>query len=140
MGFQEEQRKARDERQRWVASLAVGDVVGIETVVSGAEYTYTKTTVRRLTPNGKVRVVEQDALFDKSGEHRMDSRFSRSHYKLVPWTEDIEKLMARRKLVQSVDFYLDRSTTSRKSVQDASDEDLVVLLNILRKFRRDPTY
>ena len=126
------------ERAAFVKSLKVGDTVCIFTDTRGTQR-FAKATVERITPKGafRIREVGGDSIlnFDAHGTRR--SGGSWGWYDILePWTSEVDAHLARRRLVHSVLFYVDRSVIDREMLEAASDEDLKKLVMALRPFRK----
>jgi hypothetical protein len=130
-----------DAHKAWLKSLKVGDVVCVYCDTRGGPQgeRYTKSTVERITPTGAFRIREKGSdgidKFSPDGTARHGGSWGWTEY-MRPWTEEIDKLLARRKLVNSVLFYLDRSVVDRELVEALSDDDLKRLVMALRPFRK----
>jgi hypothetical protein len=123
-----------EQRIQWVKALKAGDTVAAHTYGRcGVEGDYDKRTVARVTPTGRIRL-DDNTQFDADGTRRTGGTWGET-YRLVPWTEDIEKYLARRLLAAQVRRYLDMNAVDREKLDAASDEDLRSLRDTLRKYR-----
>jgi hypothetical protein len=132
------------DRAAFVKGLKVGDTVCIYAnphAGAGHERWY-KTTVERITPKGAFRVksVGGDDLlnFDSLGSRRCGGSWG-WHELLVPWTSEVDAHLARRRLVSSVLFYLDRSIVDREAVEALNDDELKAIVMSLRPLRKKDT-
>jgi hypothetical protein len=132
MYYQNDEERAK--REEWLRSLKVGDVVGIETHNQG-DRNWTRHTVSKITKTGRIKL-EDGKDYGQDGErHENSGSWSCHTYTLVAWTSDIEAVIARRKLEATVAYYVDFSHFAREKLAIATDEELVALRDMLRKFR-----
>lgn len=131
----------REKRAAWLKTLKAGDVVAIVYSDFSGDDEYEKVTVRKVTPTGRVKVLrgQNETQFDSDGDRRVGSGYAVRHEYLAPWTEEVDKLLARRALVNTCLFYLDRDNIDREKVKAMPDEDLVKLRALLRTLKPDKT-
>lgn len=128
-------------RREWLNTLKVGDEVAVSWLL-GNHKTYKKVRVVKVTPSGRIKTDygEKDPTvwdFGLKGEARAPGGVWTSvWYTLEPWTETIEKYLARKKLENSVMSYLS-SQCDRTNVVARSDDFLLNLLTTLRSLRSD---
>lgn len=127
-----------DYDEAWLRSLKKGDVIGVEKSPNHGEKDWTKVTVERVTPSGRVKVTYPDnRVVDFGLRGYVGEGYGPTHT-LVPWTEDIERTIARRKLERAAMYYLDMEHLDRAKVEALTDEQLIAIRDMLRPLRKVP--
>jgi hypothetical protein len=124
------------ERTKWLKSLKAGDLVAVEAASHYAGHTWTKATIAKITPTGRIKL-EDLSQYNTDGELCTGEKWSRTRYTLVPWTDEIERTQARRKLEKAVRYYTEADHIDSDKVSAASDQELQELLTLLRKYRKE---
>lgn len=126
------------QNEEWLKGLKAGDIVGVESW-SGQERTWEKVQVDRVTPTGRVKVKTAKGNIVDFGTRGFvrGGDWGSGSSNLVPWSEEFTAIMARRRLVYQVMYYLDRGTVDPEKVKSLSDEQLTMLRDFMRPLRRD---
>lgn len=126
------------QREEWLRNLKADEVVGAESW-SNQEKTWEKVQVERITPTGRIKVkTAKGNIVDYGrGGFVHGSGWGSGSSTLVPWSEEFTAIMARRRLVNQVMYYLDRSVVDPEKVKTLSDEQLTMLRDFMRPLRRD---
>lgn len=123
---------ASDKREGWLKSLKAGDDVIVSTYRNG-EKLYSQQKIVKITPTGRIKVSDERD-YGPDGHHRVDNAWGPS-FELEPWTKDRAMYMERRKLENSVLFYLNTERVSIPKVREQTDETLITLRDQLRNLR-----
>lgn len=126
------------DRQAWVKTLKRGDIVAVESWLGG-ERTWEKVQVSHITPTGRVKVkTAKDKLIDFGNRGFVrGSDWGSGTSNLIPWSDEFDAIIARRRLVNQAMYYLDRTVVDPEKAKALSDEQLTMLRDTMRPLRRD---
>lgn len=125
-----------EKRETWLRSLKTGDVVAMNRI---GTFGWERYVIDRITPGGRIKAHKEGANnkptdFGPQG-HIFGGVWGTSSCELLPWHDDFQKVMDRRKLENATLFYLERSVIDVGKVRALPDERLRELLTTLREFK-----